>query len=86
MDYATPRVPEVRGQLRCYRVRDIAEIDHELRRLAEWLAQRVGQASSKLGIEWIRRFRADQDLLLDARHRLMVERDEFVTSQGAVVA
>lgn len=53
--------------------RSIAEVDANLRKLAEQFARRT--TSPRFGLRDIRRFRAAQDLLLDARLELMAERD-----------
>jgi hypothetical protein len=58
-------------------VRSIAEVDANLRKLAEQFARRV--TSPRFGLRDIRRFRAAQDALLDRRCELMAERDVWAT-------
>jgi hypothetical protein len=54
-------------------VRSIAEVDANLRKLAEQFARRT--TSPRFGLRDIRRFRAAQDTLLDRRCELMAKRD-----------
>lgn len=58
-------------------VRSIAEVDANLRKLAEQFARRT--ASPRFGLRDIRRFRAAQDALLDRRCELMAARDARAT-------
>jgi hypothetical protein len=58
-------------------IRSIAEVDANLRRLAEQFARRT--TSPRFGLRDIRRFRAAQDQLLDQRCELMVQRDARAT-------
>jgi hypothetical protein len=58
-------------------VRSIAEVDANLRKLAEQFARRT--TSPRFGLRDIRRFRAAQDALLDRRCELMAERDAWAT-------
>lgn len=53
--------------------RNIAEVDANLRKLAEQFVRRT--TSPRFGLRDIRRFRAAQDTLLDRRCELMGERD-----------
>lgn len=68
------RIREIRGRIKRYRVRDLVEVDGELVGLFDWLNRQITSAP-RFGLDHIRRFRADQDLLLDMRLRLMAERD-----------
>jgi hypothetical protein len=67
----TLAVSEIRGRaLRTYRVRDLAEVDANLRRLRRWLAGSIARSPS-LTRRHIDRYLADADLLLDARLKIM---------------
>lgn len=58
--------------------RSIAEVDANLRKLAEQFARRT--TSPRLSLRDIRRFRATQDQLLDRRCELMAARDARATA------
>jgi hypothetical protein len=71
MPSTTLAVPEIRGRaLRTYRVRDIAEVDANLRGLRRWLAGAIARTPS-LTRRHIARYLADCDALLDARLKIM---------------
>jgi hypothetical protein len=67
----SPRVPEIRGRAhRTYRVRDIAEVDANLRGLRTWLTGRLDGARDSSPV-LLQRYWHDVDALLEVRWRYM---------------
>jgi len=74
MPVSAPRIPEIRGRAhRTYRVRDISEVDANLRGLQTWLAGRMGDArlTSRPALAVLQRYWHDVDQLLEVRFKLM---------------
>lgn len=60
----------IRGEvLRTYEVRDVADVDWNLRKLKAWLAEAIEQTPTRT-LEHIRKYNADVDKLLDARNEM----------------
>ena len=65
------RSPQIRGVvLRAYEVATIADVDFYLRGLRRWLSAAIDKAP-EFSLDYLDRYAADVDTLLDARIALM---------------